>query len=179
VCAQWDTAGQERFRTITAACVVCSRHPRRLRARRPYVATPLPPPSPLARYYRGADGIILVYDVTHMESFEHVRDWLTEVNKYASEHTAKLLVGNKADRSDRVVQREDGESLARSLGMPFIETSARTGEAVEGAFLKMAEELIRMQSKGDDAAGAKGATVDVGKGAGGKGAGAGGKGGCC
>jgi Ras-related protein Rab-1A len=67
----WDTAGQERFRTITSA------------------------------YYRGADGIIMVYDVTNQESFNHVADWLTEVNRYASEGTCKLLVGNKSDRTDR------------------------------------------------------------------------------
>lgn len=67
----WDTAGQERFRTITSA------------------------------YYRGADGIIMVYDVTSQESFNHVADWLTEVNRYASEGTCKLLVGNKSDRPDR------------------------------------------------------------------------------
>ena len=63
----WDTAGQERFRTITSA------------------------------YYRGAHGIIMVYDVTNYESFEHVEEWLNEVNRHASESTLKLLVGNKAD----------------------------------------------------------------------------------
>merc|ERR1719242_3009091 len=63
----WDTAGQERFRTITSA------------------------------YYRGADGIIMVYDVTNYESFDHVEEWLSEVDRYANEGTAKLLVGNKAD----------------------------------------------------------------------------------
>ena len=72
----WDTAGQERFRTITSA------------------------------YYRGADGIIMVYDVTSQDSFDHVNDWLKEVNRYASEGTCKLLVGNKSDRStDKVVRQ--------------------------------------------------------------------------
>ena len=56
----WDTAGQERFRTITSA------------------------------YYRGADGIIMVYDVTSSESFDHVSDWLTEVNRYANEGTCTV-----------------------------------------------------------------------------------------
>jgi Ras-related protein Rab-1A len=60
----WDTAGQERFRTITSA------------------------------YYRGADGIIMVYDVTVRDSFNHVREWLQEVDKYASADTCKLLIGN-------------------------------------------------------------------------------------
>ena len=63
----WDTAGQERFRTITSA------------------------------YYRGADGIILVYDICDRESFLHVEEWLSEVNRYVSESTSKILLGNKCD----------------------------------------------------------------------------------
>jgi Ras-related protein Rab-1A len=72
----WDTAGQERFRTITSA------------------------------YYRGADGIIMVYDVCNEESFNHINDWFIEVNRYASENTCKLLVGNKTDRADKIVPSE-------------------------------------------------------------------------
>lgn len=64
----WDTAGQERFRTVTAA------------------------------YYRGADGIIVVYDTSNLRSFSHVKEWLTEVSKYTTPQTVKLLVGNKCDR---------------------------------------------------------------------------------
>merc|ERR1711874_641300 len=70
----WDTAGQERFRTITSA------------------------------YYRGADGIVLVFDVTDRESFDHVDDWLTEVNRYVNDSTMMLLLGNKCDNeTDRQV----------------------------------------------------------------------------
>jgi Ras-related protein Rab-1A len=112
----WDTAGQERFRTITSA------------------------------YYRGADGIIMVYDVTARESFNHVKEWLVEVDKYASADTCKLLIGNKSDRSDRQVSEQDGLSLARELGMPFLETSARTAENVEAAFVRMATQLITMRN---------------------------------
>ena len=112
---QWDTAGQERFRTITSA------------------------------YYRGADGIIMVYDVTHRESFEHVREWLKEVDRYASPDTCKLLIGNKSDRTDRVVTEAEGAALAKELGMPFLETSARTAENVEAAFIRMAEQLIKLR----------------------------------
>lgn len=72
----WDTAGQERFRTITSA------------------------------YYRGADGIIMVYDVTSEESFNHINDWFIEVNRYAAENTCKLLVGNKIDLADKLVPTE-------------------------------------------------------------------------
>ena len=82
----WDTAGQERFRTITSA------------------------------YYRGADGIIMVYDVTNADSFGHVNDWLNEVNRYASESTCKLLVGNKNDMENKQARaRERGAPRARAL----------------------------------------------------------------
>lgn len=113
--SQWDTAGQERFRTITSA------------------------------YYRGADGIIMVYDITHRESFDNVREWLEEVNRYAAPETCKLLIGNKSDREDRAVKYEEGEALGKELGMPFLETSAREPDKsnnVELAFVRMAEQLI-------------------------------------
>eukprot|EP00602_Paraphysomonas_sp_CaronLab_P010423 CAMPEP_0185024030 /NCGR_PEP_ID=MMETSP1103-20130426/6914_1 /TAXON_ID=36769 /ORGANISM="Paraphysomonas bandaiensis, Strain Caron Lab Isolate" /LENGTH=202 /DNA_ID=CAMNT_0027556873 /DNA_START=76 /DNA_END=684 /DNA_ORIENTATION=- len=120
----WDTAGQERFRTITSA------------------------------YYRGADGIIMVYDVTNQESFDHVNDWLSEVNRYASEGTCKLLVGNKSDKSDKVVSSEKARAFAESLGIPFLETSAKNASNVEEAFLTMTSELIKMrETKGTSTAG--------------------------
>lgn len=113
----WDTAGQERFRTITSA------------------------------YYRGADGIIMVFDVTSTESFDHVNDWLKEVNRYAAEGTVKLLVGNKCDRTaDRVVSPEQAKEFADELGIPFIETSAKSAKNVEESFLTMAGELIRQRA---------------------------------
>jgi Ras-related protein Rab-1A len=113
----WDTAGQERFRTITSA------------------------------YYRGADGIIMVFDVTSNDSFDHVNDWLKEVNRYAAEGTVKLLVGNKCDRTaDRVVSEEQAKDFAAELGIPYIETSAKSAKNVEEAFLTMAGELIRQRA---------------------------------
>ena len=71
----WDTAGQERFRTITSS------------------------------YYRGAHGIIIVYDVTDQESFNNVKQWLHEIDRYACENVNKLLVGNKSDLSSKKVRR--------------------------------------------------------------------------
>ena len=64
---QWDTAGQDRFKTITSS------------------------------YYRGADGIIVVYDITDRTSFDNVKTWLAEIEKYVEERTVKFIVGNKND----------------------------------------------------------------------------------
>nr|XP_020443857.1 ras-related protein ORAB-1-like isoform X1 [Monopterus albus] len=108
----WDTAGQERFRTITSS------------------------------YYRGAHGIIIVYDVTEQESFNNVRQWLDEIDRYACENISRLLVGNKSDLvSKKVVDVATAQDLASSLKIPFLETSAKSSDNVERAFLTMASEI--------------------------------------
>ncbi|CAN1236261.1 Ras-related protein RABD1 [Linum grandiflorum] len=109
---QWDTAGQERFRTITSS------------------------------YYRGAHGIIIVYDVTDMESFNNVKQWLNEIDRYANDTVCKLLVGNKCDLvENKVVDTQTAKALADELGIPFLETSAKDSINVEQAFLTMAAEI--------------------------------------
>jgi len=108
----WDTAGQERFRTITSS------------------------------YYRGAHGIIVVYDVTDMESFNNVKQWLAEIERYACEGVNKLLVGNKCDLvPKKVVEYDMAKGFADSLDIPFLETSAKNATNVEKAFLTMAAEI--------------------------------------
>lgn len=88
----------------------------------------------------------MVYDVSNQESFDHVNDWLSEVNRYASEGTCKLLVGNKSDKTDKVVTSDKAKAYATSLGVPFLETSAKNASNVEEAFLTMTAELIKMRS---------------------------------
>ncbi|SPO28546.1 probable SEC4-like Rab/GTPase [Ustilago trichophora] len=108
----WDTAGQERFRTITTA------------------------------YYRGAMGILLVFDVTDQKSFENVRTWHANIEQHASEGVSKILIGNKSDWEEkRAVTTEQGEELAKELGIPYIETSAKSNSNVEEAFFNLAREV--------------------------------------
>ncbi|CAN8000428.1 unnamed protein product, partial [Ixodes hexagonus] len=108
----WDTAGQERFRTITSS------------------------------YYRGAHGIIVAYDVTDQESFNNVKQWLQEIDRYACENVNKLLVGNKSDlTTKKVVDYTTAKEFADHLSIPFLETSAKNATNVEQAFMTMAAEI--------------------------------------
>ncbi|RVX72891.1 GTP-binding protein ypt1 [Exophiala mesophila] len=140
----WDTAGQERFRTITSS------------------------------YYRGAHGICVVYDVTDQDSFNNVKQWLQEIDRYATEGVNKLLVGNKSDMSDKkVVEYTVAKEFADSLGIPFLETSAKNASNVEQAFLTMARQI--KERMGTTTVNNK-PTVQVGQG---QGVQSGSAGGCC
>uniref|UniRef100_A0A1A9V3Q7 Ras-related protein Rab-37 n=1 Tax=Glossina austeni TaxID=7395 RepID=A0A1A9V3Q7_GLOAU len=119
----WDTAGQERFRSVTHA------------------------------YYRDAHALLLLYDVTNKITYDNIRAWLCEIRDCAQENVVIVLIGNKADcsNSDRQVKREDGERLAREHNVPFMETSAKTGQNVELAFETVARQLkSRGYENGDE-----------------------------
>lgn len=108
----WDTAGQERFRTITTS------------------------------YFRGAQGIVLVYDVTDRRSFESIRNWISQIQQHADVHVNKILVGNKCDMLDeKVVSTEEGQRLASEFGMEFWETSAKNDINVEQSFHSIAKSV--------------------------------------
>eukprot|EP00604_Paraphysomonas_vestita_P001126 CAMPEP_0174819520 /NCGR_PEP_ID=MMETSP1107-20130205/2813_1 /TAXON_ID=36770 /ORGANISM="Paraphysomonas vestita, Strain GFlagA" /LENGTH=351 /DNA_ID=CAMNT_0016033189 /DNA_START=675 /DNA_END=1730 /DNA_ORIENTATION=- len=109
----WDTAGQERFSTITA------------------------------NYYRGAQGALLVYDIGRRESFEHVKSWYDRAKQLGGQDIEPILIGNKSDINSTMIQvsHEEGEALAMELGIPFLQTSALSGENIENAFVKMTQRI--------------------------------------
>jgi len=108
----WDTAGQERFRTITTA------------------------------YYRGAMGILLVYDVTDEKSFGNIRNWIRNIEQHATESVNKILIGNKCDMVDKkVIDYERGKALADEYGIKFLETSAKNSINVEESFVTLAKDI--------------------------------------
>lgn len=112
----WDTAGQERFRTLTSS------------------------------YYRGAHGIILVYDVTRPETLTGLGHWLGEIESYTPSGGAdvvKVLVGNKIDRKeDRAITTKEGEAFARAHGMIFVESSAKSSENVKQVFDELVTRIL-------------------------------------
>ena len=110
----WDTAGQERFRTI------------------------------ISSYYKGAHGILLVYDITLKESFESLNDWLNEIKKNTSKNIVKVLIGNKIHINDkRVISFDEAKEFADNNSMKYIETSAKTSTNVDQAFGLIGVELMK------------------------------------
>lgn len=114
----WDTAGQERFRNITQS------------------------------YYRGSNGVVVVFDITDRMTFDHLTFWLKEIEKHASPTITRLLVGNKQDlKESRSVSRQEAELLASQYGMGYIEASAKTGYHIEKMFCALAEVMMETQKR--------------------------------
>ena len=155
----WDTAGKERFKTITTA------------------------------NYRGAMGILLVYDVTQERTFGSIDNWLKAIEQHASASVNKLLIGNKADTAGplvekRAVERQRGQALADKHKMSFFETSAKESSNVDQAFLSIARDIKARLDAADVSAGGVGVGGMRLPGSGGGGGGGGSRsrlkvGGCC
>ena len=108
----WDTAGEDRFRAITKS------------------------------YYRGANGILLIYDVTEQESFEHVRDWVEKIKEETSKGIIVYLVANKIDQNNkRIITNADGKNIAVEFKIPYYETSAKASIGVTEVFESLIKEM--------------------------------------
>ncbi|KAL1820274.1 hypothetical protein DCAR_0416599 [Daucus carota subsp. sativus] len=121
--AIWDTAGQERFRTLTSS------------------------------YYRGAQGIIMVYDVTRRDTFTNLSEvWSKEIELYSTNQDCiRMLVGNKVDReNERVVTKKEGREFAKEHGCLFIECSAKTRDNVEKCFEELVLKILETPSLLED-----------------------------
>ena len=101
----WDTAGEERYRTITSS------------------------------YYRGAHAIAIVFDLTKLETFEHVKRWIEDINKYAKENVLKFLIGNKSDlEQKRQINFSDIRTFSSMMNTTYFEVSAKNNEGVNEFF---------------------------------------------
>ena len=108
----WDSAGQEKYRAISK------------------------------QYYKKANGIILLYDVTSRESFQNIKQWIKDINNNITMKPFLILVGNKIDLERKVTQQE-GEELAQKYNVLYFETSAATGKGIEETFQALVENIMR------------------------------------
>jgi Ras-related protein Rab-1A len=110
----WDTAGQERFKSI------------------------------LSSYYKGANGILLLYDITNINSFKNLSSWLIEIEKNSTKNVKKILIGNKCDLNElRKISTNQGKEFADTYNMKFIETSAKNNININECFYILGKELIK------------------------------------
>ena len=111
----WDTAGMERYRSITNA------------------------------YYKGAKGVIVVYDICRQKSFENVDKWIDDFKSKADDDAVILLIGNKSDLDEkREVSKEEAESKAQKNKFGFMETSAKDNNNVQKAFETLFHEIVKI-----------------------------------
>ncbi|CAI2378431.1 unnamed protein product [Moneuplotes crassus] len=113
----WDTAGQEKFKTITQS------------------------------YYKGAMGIILVYDSTDPITFSNVESWMQDIDDFASKDCVRILAGNKSDKENIMISTEKGQELADKYKIDFFETSAKTGHNVNDLFYEMTRNILIQKGK--------------------------------
>ena len=131
----WDTAGQDRFRAITK------------------------------NYYKGANGIILIYDVTSLQTYENVKNWITQIREEANPNVVIYLVGNKIDipEDSRAVKTLDGQKISDEYQLPFKEASAKDGKNVNEIFQELVEKIDEVFCKLEQPKDPKNKLYDGGK----------------
>ena len=114
----WDTAGEDRFRSITR------------------------------NYYKGAHGIVLIYDVTDQQSFQHIKDWVDKIKEESKEGVIIYLVGNKIDLIDkRIITNADGKKLSEEIKIKYYETSAKDSIGVNEVFENLVKDMDNFYSE--------------------------------
>ena len=116
----WDTAGQERYKALTKG------------------------------FFRNAQGIMIVYDVTNQESFENLKNWIQSIKDNMGndflERIPIVIIGNKIDSDEREIKTEDGEAFCKQQNYPFFEMSAKTGENVDSTIRFLVKKVIDLNS---------------------------------
>ena len=97
-------------------------------------------------YYRGAAGVIVMFDIADRTTFTNIETWLDAVSRYCTETTIAVVVGNKSDLTERQVSQEEAQSLAEKHGITYVEVSVRDNNNVKEPFMQLAKKLL--QSKG-------------------------------
>jgi len=115
----WDTSGQERYKAIAPS------------------------------FIKKAEGVVMAYDVTDRQSFEHVGSWMSQLENHGEKNVSIVLVGNKIDMKDRAVEYIEGKKLAEHHGIMFFEASAKNNINIEEAFMALGKEIVRKQA-GDE-----------------------------
>ena len=114
----WDTAGQERYKSLTKG------------------------------FFRNAEGVMLVYDVTNSETYENLKFWLQSIKNNTSPDMGEIpiiLIGNKIDCEDREVKVEEAENFWKEQGYPYFETSAKTGENIDNTIKYLVKKVINIK----------------------------------
>ena len=118
----WDTAGQERYKSLTKG------------------------------FFRNAQGIVIVYDVTNQETFDNLIYWINSIKNHMESEIDKIpviVIGNKIDLEEREVKFEDAQLFCKDKNYPYFETSAKNGTNIDEAMRSLVKEIINKNNKGE------------------------------
>ena len=116
----WDTAGQEKFQSLTKG------------------------------FFRNAQGIMIVFDVSNIETYDNIKYWAQSIKTHLGSEIEKIpviIIGNKKDLKERKIIKNDAENYSTELGYPYFETSAKTGENVDNTIKYLVLEVLKKNKK--------------------------------